>query len=215
MSSEKRIHFVDAILNALVREADDAKQRFELLPRMPRSIPAECRTIWHDAAFSFIFGHYYGALSVCCAFVECLLAKTIPTFQASAGESQPSLPENLYGLINLAEKIGLVPTEEAAILQDLRQIIRNRFAHGDVDAVADSLMKLRSGSYAFVQDGEIKWRDLSADELKTMEEMTAAKRLEYAAKEFATPVMRWVGHWARRMGTVWKTDVPLDRDGTA
>jgi hypothetical protein len=205
MSIENTIHFVDAILQSLTREADEAKKRFELLPRMPKVMPPECRAVWRDAAFSFVFGRDYAALCVCGAFVECLLEKAIPAFQTLHGQPSSSLPEALYELINLAREINLVTPNEAEILQDFRKLVRNRFAHGSVDAVADSLRKVEKVTEVLIQLGEVTTRVLTSAEMADIREATAAERLDAAAKEFAMPVMQWIGRWAARCATsVWE-----------
>jgi hypothetical protein len=197
-SKENTIHFVDAILASLERESGKAKKRFAMLPRMPRALPEECKSIWHNVAFCFIFSQDFAALCVCGAFVESFLATTIPHFQKKSHQPQQALPQDLHGLIERAAKIGLISEEEREILQDFRKFIRNLYAHGDTKTAADLQFSIKAAKHVVVDDGQATVKPLSKRQLAALRRDTLKARLDYATDKFTEPVVRWTARWARR-----------------
>lgn len=201
---EDRIHFVDAIILKLADEADAAKVRFALIPKLPKSSPPECRALWAGAGFNFIFAQYFASLSVCGAFVECFLERAIPDFCEKAGLGTRSVPTDLYDQIKMARSIGLISKDDEEILQDFRKLIRNRFAHGDVVAAADSLMSIQTAGEVSLEAGETKIHYVDDKLLAILRQETMRHRLDYVSEMFAPPVIRWIGNWARRCAKqVW------------
>ncbi|HEY1986535.1 MAG TPA: hypothetical protein VGG85_14060 [Terracidiphilus sp.] len=197
-NKEDTIHFVDAILRSLEKESAKAKKRFELLTRMPRELPEECKSIWHDMAFCFIFNQDFAALCLCGAFVESFLATTIPHFEKKNRQPQRALPSNLYGLIERAKRIGLISESEREIMQDFRKFIRNLYAHGDTKAAADLLSAINAGGRVVIEDGQVTVTPLSEKQIEELRRDTIKARLDYTTEKFAEPVIRWTAHWARQ-----------------
>ena len=209
MSDNDRIHFVDEMLRGMTAEADQAKARYELLPKMPKQMPEECKSLWTDAAFSFTFGRNYAALCVCGAFVECFLGKAIPSYQLQQGSAPSKLPNTFKELIVLGENIGLVAADEAKILHEFRELIRNRFAHGDAQAIADSLLKVKTATQVVVRQGSVQVRQLEPNELAPVITLTTASRMSAAMQAFAIRVIPWTGKWARHCAErAWHAPAP-------
>lgn len=142
MSDERTIHYVDALISALGREADQSKERFAKLTRVPRVVPDDCRALWHETAFAFIFGQYGAALITCCAFVERLLSRSIEEFEKTKETPSRTVPIDIGPLINRARNIGLITKEEQKELDGFRKYVRNVIAHGNTKELADSMYKV-------------------------------------------------------------------------
>jgi hypothetical protein len=195
MKSES-IDRVDAILLTLNKHSAEAKVRFALVRPMPKSLPLECRAIWADVGFSFTFERFYAALCVCGAFVECFLERAIPVMQERAGGAATKLPESLYELIKKAVEVGVASPEDGELLQLFRKLVRIKFAHGDVDPVANSLWSIAAIKEVTVSDGQYKMRDWTDDEMSVVRGETVGDRLQYAQQAYAMKVIPWIGIWA-------------------
>jgi hypothetical protein len=196
MVESGKIHVVDAFVQSLARDPSEAKRRCALLWRMPRCMPEECRFVWQQAAFSFIFEHDFGAIAVCGAFVECFLRAAIPVFEAARGQPPATLPDSLDRLINRAKSLGLITKQEANALHSFRQFVRNPHVHGNVHGIADSLMRMEKVTVATVKDGGVLWEELSPRETGDIREVTARARLRESSRMFAEPTMRWINQWS-------------------
>ena len=193
---QQSIHYVDAILQALVRDAEGAKQRFGMLSRMPRATPRECKTLWAEVAFCFIFDQRFAALCVCGAFVECFLEMAILDFEKKSGRLKGALPEDLAGLIKRAHITGLISEDDARNLQDFRKFIRNLAAHGDSRPMADLMFSIKAAGFAVMEGDAVTIKPLTQKQVKGLRRATTKERLDYTTEKFTAPVIRWVGKWA-------------------
>jgi hypothetical protein len=169
-------------------------------------MPPECKRMWTETAVSFMFGQYFAALCVAGALVECLLGKAIPVFEEQAGRPSSPLPTNLKGLIDRAVAAGLVETGHGDLLQDFRRFVRNKFAHGDIPSLADSLFAIRNVTFFTVKpEGEITRREWSPTELAELQNDTLGERLAVVQEEYAMKVIPWIGRWAALTADkIWK-----------
>jgi len=196
MEDQPRIHYVDALLQSLIRDADSAKERWALVPKHFKSAPPECRTLWTEVIFCFTFGQLFAALAVCGAFVEYFLERAIPAFCMRTGKNPVAIPDKLHDQIKLAASIDLISQDEGKLLQDFRKLIRNRFDHADIVAIANSLASIERVGIAWVEQGEVRIHFFSEDVLEGLRTVTIKERVEKATRILAPPVIRWVGNWA-------------------
>jgi hypothetical protein len=201
---QDKIHFVDAIIQKLAADADAAKDRWVVVPKRLKSAPPECKALWASVVFCFTFEQFFAALSVCGAFVEAFLERAIPDFCKHTGLGEKKIPTDLRGQIKLASSVGLISQEDAEILQDFRKLIRNRFAHGDVVALADSLLSIEVSGEVLGEEAKTNIQLHSEEFLAKLQQETVRERLDLVSRTFAPPVIRWIGNWAGRCGkTVW------------
>jgi hypothetical protein len=201
---QDKIHFVDAIIQKLASDAEAAKERWVVVPKRLKSAPPECKAVWASVVFCFTFEQYFAALSVCGAFVEAFLERAIPDFCKMTGVGEKKVPADLHDQIRLASSVGLISQEDEEILQDFRKLIRNRFAHGDVVALADSLLSIEVSGEVSEEEGKTKIQLHNEEFLAQLRQETVRERLDHASRAFAPPVIRWIGNWAGRCGkTVW------------
>lgn len=189
----------EALLKAQLKDKDAVDARASRLTRTPKCMPAVCKPMWHEAGYCYMFGQNFAALCVTSAFVECLLRKALTFVEKRDGLPTANL-RTFYAVIEHAEKTGVISPEDARFLQDFRKFVRNLVAHGNIDQVADSLLRVKQGT--LYMDGE--FRQVSDEELDWVREVTAPKRAAHSIKEYADKVVPEIGKWARRHSlAVW------------
>lgn len=204
---EQRIHIVDVLHQKM---SEGAKERWALISKMPCKLPSSCKVLWGETSASFTFSLNSAALTLCGAFVEHFLETAIPAFQMNQGQSPQKLPTTLQALISLAVSIGLVSQRDGELLHDFRYFVRNKFAHGDINGIADSLFAIRGVTEVVVQGGKVvSTSSFTDDDLATMQAESAGERFQSAQKMYAERVIPWVGKWARDTAIkVWGDTTP-------
>ena len=196
MENRQTDHPVAQLLRGLTENIESATIRWELVPKHFALAPPQCQKLWAEVTFCFVFGQYFAALAVCGAFVEYFLETAIPAFCKRNGRAPVSVPDKFYAQIKLAREVGLISQQQEQMLQDFRQIVRNRFDHADMTAVANSLMSIRSVGEAYVENGEVKIRPVSAEFTRELEQLTVAERSAAVTQKLAPRVIQWIGIWA-------------------
>ncbi|HYH64299.1 MAG TPA: hypothetical protein VD866_06335 [Urbifossiella sp.] len=195
MADAGSIHYVDALILSLQRDPSDAKRRMEQLTRMRGFLPGPCEKMWPSVATAYTFGQDFAALVACGSFVDCLLQQGVAAELRRQGRGLETVPWELKKLIDLAVALGVVTAADGPLLQTFRELVRNKFAHGDASGIADSLYDVR-GAWELPPGEEL--REWSADEVDQLRDATLSGRFDDAVKRYARSVIPWVSQWARR-----------------
>jgi hypothetical protein len=195
--SEKKAKAVDELLSMFTKKADGIKRRLQVMPGMPKCMPAECRTLWHETVGCFILGYDYAALSTSGAFVESIFEKGIPLFREAKGQAATPAPQGLANRINVAKKIGLVTDDEAVMLDEFRDLVRNPFSHGNLDRLANLYSEIKGGTYVSIEGGQVKGvYTLNDDDIRDLSKATVKPRVKLSSRKIAPRVLGWIGIWA-------------------
>jgi hypothetical protein len=199
---EKKAKTVDLMLADFSSKRETIKRRLQLMPNMPQCMPDECRTLWYQVVLCFMFQFDYAALATSGAFVEALLERAIPQFRALQGKSAKPTPEGLSNRINVAKSIGLITDEEATTLHYFRNLVRNPFAHGNIERLANLYSQVKGATFVVVQDGKVESVNaLGKDDVERISKATVKPRAKLSARKIAAQVLYHIGGWGAECAT--------------
>ena len=118
-------HPISELEELLTKCETTAKWRYLLLPSLPEKTSLSVVQLWEEVRISFILEQYAASLALVGGFIEYLLETAI---EAKANTT-------LGKAIDQAKKKGLINKKQKDSLHVIRDMIRNRYSHGDYEEI--------------------------------------------------------------------------------